>query len=706
MNDALAGVGWLLTNAVLISTAWRWHRRLFPADGMGFAIIHTVVLCWACVVGVAILFGSIGALSPGLLVTGVCVLCIAARIVLRGIAKRWPQRACAELFAAVDRRSRWWAVAWGLLGSLLVTRVILDGLLTFPMDWDTLAYHLPLVDHWIRAGTLYVPDCAFWYCPGNNEIVGLWCVGLFSGDFLISLNNLPAVVLLAAATVELAGLLNVSRPLCHLAGMAVVATEVTWRQAISAENDIAVAALFFATLVYGLRFAQRRRKADLWLAGISVGLLTGVKYPAMGYAAAAGVSLLVLLAIRRRPRDVFAAAGVGIAGVLVFGAYWYLRNAYFTGAPLYPKGFTASTDLWAKIRPESSTSCLLRSGRAEVWPLYVSAVRKVASVGHVVAVMLLPAVVLWVGGSALVGQRRSRVVRQTRVWFALVMLLATFVCLVTPNIVETVAGTMNMLHLQYHSVRLTLPFVSLCIVGLMVPVSDFLVTMRQRNESRSGAALHWRGRWSWTGLAAALRKTLALLVLWVVAAAVGYQVTTHVWKDLSVDLLLIGIDVFLFGLLLAWSIPFLTRHRRGAVLAAALLLTGVGWGCALSSSWWHAEFDKAYDRWFGTTAFSTVRETDTACERLLICANRYYPFFGSRRQVDVCRPLWLPDYKAFLRYVRDKQATMVVTRNVDSNDHRRYVNVAAWIGEHGETFQKIDGDDVYTWARVVGHERE
>jgi len=263
-----------------------------------------------------------------------------------------------------------------------------------------------------------------------------------------------------------------------------------------------------------------------------------------------------------------------------------------------------------------------------------------------------------------------------------------------------------LLRLRYHSVRLSLPFLSLCVVGLMVPVSDFLGTMRQRTKRRSGAASHSRGQRLWAGFWIALRKTLSLLVFGVVAATVGYQVTDHVWKDLSVDLLLIGIDVFLFGLLLAWSIPFLSRHRRVTVLAGALLLTGIGWGCTLSSSWWHAGFSKAYDKRFRTTAFSRLKQVDTARERLCICANRYYPFFGSRRQVDVCRPLWLPDYKAFLRYVRDKQATIVVTRNIDSNDHRRYVNVARWIGMHGETFQKIDGDGVYTWARVVGHERE
>jgi len=210
----------------------------------------------------------------------------------------------------------------------------------------------------------------------------------------------------------------------------------------------------------------------------------------------------------------------------------------------------------------------------------------------------------------------------------------------------------------------------------------------------------------WSGLAAVLRKTLALLVLGTVAAAVGYQLVCHVGKDFSVDLLLIGIDVFLFGWLLAWSIPFLSRHRRATVIAGALLLTGVGWGCALSSSWWHAGFSKAYDRRFGTSVFSALGEIDTARERLCICANRYYPFFGSRRQVNVCRPLWLPDYATFLSYVRNNRATIVVTRNVDTNDHQRYVKVAQWIGTHGESFRKMDRDAVYTRARVIGHARE
>ena len=47
--------------------------------------------------------------------------------------------------------------------------------------------------------------------------------------------------------------------------------------------------------------------------------------------------------------------------------------------------------------------------------------------------------------------------------------------------------------------------------------------------------------------------------------------TDHVWKYLSLDLLVVGIDVFLFGLLLAWSVGFLARHGRIAVVTGMVV---------------------------------------------------------------------------------------------------------------------------------------
>ncbi len=145
---------------------------------------------------------------------------------------------------------------WAALAALAVAFVVVEAVLQFPTDWDSLAYHIPLVDHWLREGTLYVPDCAFWYVPGNNELWALWSVAPFSGDFLVSLNNLPAAVLLAVAAVQLGSVLGLSRAWRHLFALAVVFTVPMRRQLVSNENDIAVAALFLAALAEAARYRR------------------------------------------------------------------------------------------------------------------------------------------------------------------------------------------------------------------------------------------------------------------------------------------------------------------------------------------------------------------------------------------------------------------------------------------------------------------
>jgi hypothetical protein len=50
--------------------------------------------------------------------------------------------------------------------------------------------------------------------------------------------------------------------------------------------------------------------------------------------------------------------------------------------------------------------------------------------------------------------------------------------------------------------------------------------------------------------------------------------------------------------------------------------------------------------------FLTAADPDR--ERIAVCDYRDYAFLGSRRQFDVCRPLWLPDQAALLDYLDDQ----------------------------------------------------
>jgi len=66
------------------------------------------------------------------------------------------------------------------MATMAVGLIVTQGVGRFPGDWDTLMYHLPLVDLWIQTGSLYVPECAVWHAPGNNELLGVWWAVPFS----------------------------------------------------------------------------------------------------------------------------------------------------------------------------------------------------------------------------------------------------------------------------------------------------------------------------------------------------------------------------------------------------------------------------------------------------------------------------------------------------------------------------------------------
>jgi hypothetical protein len=63
VSDIIIAPFWLAANLLLGSTAWKWGRSLFPQEGVLSSIVHTLVLCWACVVSTAVVLGLFGVLT-------------------------------------------------------------------------------------------------------------------------------------------------------------------------------------------------------------------------------------------------------------------------------------------------------------------------------------------------------------------------------------------------------------------------------------------------------------------------------------------------------------------------------------------------------------------------------------------------------------------------------------------------------------------
>jgi hypothetical protein len=208
----------------------------------------------------------------------------------------------------------------------------------FPFDYDSLAYHVPLIDHWLQTCSLNATDTAHWWLAANNELLALWIVGPFTGDFLIGLNNLAIFALWVAAAIETGRVLRLPPTARHMGALAIVSVQPTFDQVARSANDLAVVAYWLAALCYALRYLRSCRRPDLALCGMSAGLLAGVKYFAVGYAlvllAATAIAVLRCSGFRR-------AAGAVLVGLLFaapFGGYWYLRNIALAGSPLYPMG--------------------------------------------------------------------------------------------------------------------------------------------------------------------------------------------------------------------------------------------------------------------------------------------------------------------------------------------------------------------------------
>ncbi len=686
-RDALAAVAWGAANLLLAAAGWRLGRRLAPEDPPTARVIHAIVFGWAAVVGVATLLGLCQALTPLTVLAGVAAVAAVALWYGAGGAAAAP----------VGPADRAVLIGWLVLLAYWLGRVACDGLLRFPTDWDALMYHIPLVDQWLQTRSLYAPRDATWYNPGNNELMGLWAVAPFSGDFLIGLNNLPAGMLLSLGGVELARQAGAGRAYACLGGLAVVASYVVFRQLTDAENDVAAAGLFLASIYYALRHARSGGRGTLLLGAAAVGLLAGVKYYALGFGVVAGTTLVVGALLARGPRPAARAAAVGLLGALLLGGYWYLRNAWLTGTPLYPKGYNAQTDLMAQWRTGIWGSTLLGSGRPEVLPLATDAVWRMAGPCHVLAFLAAPLTAGWLVASGLGRERLGDPGRAgaLRVALALALAGAGLVWGCIPFAIETTPGTLNALRGGYIPVRFGLSFLSLSVVALALLLHD-LGSGLGRLAARLVGWTKRAGRWAWPG------RTVTLLPGTAFGVAAGYQffrqATRDGLSDAPLDGLLVGVNV---GVLMA--IGSLCRRswpgarRRIAVGAAVGLLTLGAVAAEQLAQRWHAEFSRFYDRLFGVTVYSRLAARDPATTSICSLNYRYYPFFGSRRQFRVARPLWVPTYDALGDYLRAHDSTVVVAILHDPFPNGRYREAHRWLAERSGLFPEIQRD----WAFLI-----
>ncbi len=658
-QDAFVALPWALINGLLFAGAWKWSRRWQPRDDALVTFVNALLLSWGLILVAGFMLGTVGQLTGPAFLTAVGVLAVLAF---------WGAHRLGTSPPFELSPSREWRLNWSIVTALAIGHVVLRGLLNHPAGWDTLGYHLPLVDAWLQAKSLYAPDFSHWSIPGNNELLGLWFVSPFSGDFWIGLTNLPAALVLAVASYEFARAIGTDEIMAHLAALMVVGSGVVWGQLITLDNDLAVAALFVASLNYGLRYAREGRAADLAYGAIASGILAGVKYYAIGYATVAGFSAIAFAWSyqgRRRILPIITAylfAGIALAG------YWYVRNAVATGNPLYPMPLFGAPPAPAGTPVGGGwSSTFLGSGRWEVVPLGIRALFLVAGPCALAAFFLFPAAC----ASLLIARpadaaSSAKNARGFHLALVLVAMASVAVMLVTPFAIEARPGTLDQLLWEPR----TPARYGLCSESLAILLGVLALTSFKR----------------WP----AARVLSVAAAVGLVVAQYGFVLTnperglsTEVSRGLQVafpDTYLIAFDVLIIlGVARAIGLrlrsPGLLRRMTAWGCGLGLLVAGAGATGALSQKW-HEGFVEAYDTLLHDKAIAWAERHALAGTKICVLDARPYPFFGSRRQFRVCQPETIHSADALFAFLKEHAVSILVTRSDKSP-------LAETVADHG-----------------------
>ncbi len=300
-------IGWLVALTLLIYiTFFAW--RLARGDRVFTAAIAAAILSTAQIIGVQLVLGWVGALTPvavSLVALGLSVLLAAVAVIPQRDAVRLALREARARMRTISVPA--WAWLLMVMYAAILARNIFYGWVLPPYDRDGLAYHLPIMASLYQAHSVApIPSLSVWVrsYPINGELNQLWALLPLGVDKLVDLAFLPGVVFGGLALFGIARHFDASRA-ASLAGAAVfVFAPTVFLRQVGAYNDAWLISFFFmgVYLVLKSRLDSVPRMAEAaLLSGLCAGLIAGTKYSGLALAAMLAILLLVRQFERRTP---------------------------------------------------------------------------------------------------------------------------------------------------------------------------------------------------------------------------------------------------------------------------------------------------------------------------------------------------------------------------------------------------------------------
>lgn len=388
-------------NFLLFSTAntiiWRYYESELR-DVFDWVILFFVFTAAELLLVLGTI-GFLGQLNLSWMIAGT-VLCYVLGVVslpFLGKAKRLGTFAAwAKLRHLLFRHERpdghdW---VWGIFGFLVLFGAVelFNALIQFPWEYDTIAYHMPIVIEWLQLGSLWEVFYAVWggplgYYPSNHELMLSWLILPFGKDYLVNIANFWVVGVLIVVIYKILKEMGVRDFLAWLAGALVMVMPIFLRQVGTGQVDILMALGIVIAWYFFLRSYKRKDGVLLIPVLLTIALTLGTKYLAVIYVIPILVVFFFLWHSWRKTYRYWWLWFLLLLGTL--GSMWYWRNLVLTGNPLFPadvrfgdlvlfQGYTGLTEriqglsLWARITESGELSKWLTTMVKETgWHLYL-----------------------------------------------------------------------------------------------------------------------------------------------------------------------------------------------------------------------------------------------------------------------------------------------------------------------------------------------
>ena len=283
---------------------------------------------------------------------------------------------------------------------------------------------------------------------------------------------------------------------------------------------------------------------------------------------------------------------------------------------------------------------------------------------------------------------------QLQTWLAVFAAASLAVYLVTPNLVATEFGSLNMLLLQYHPVRF----------GMCVFVLATLVLSTVFRGLFDPAATSNFVRWIRWGLI----FLVAIQVMWQLLAVFNFRslpkaLDVYFWwpapKERMLGAFLISTAIAVFYVAF-FRYVFRGTTRLVTTLTLMAFFAMVGFGSVVLSDRWHAKFRDHYGYLLRTNCIVKWEQFKSPDDRLCVVDYRYYPFLGSRRENSVCRPLWFSSGEEFHDYLERNSTSLVVLPVSPAVTHSRYKDTRRWFEDQVLDYNYLHVDRKFVLVRM------